>query len=144
MKRVIKSAGWTCVLALGIAGLQAQSPHKVDARNLYERCWATLPLVGAGTLADPKRPQYAPLASQRNPLGRTGILGFAYVLSDDGKTALVEFVARDRSAFQPILANNSPGVKAFIKGVHSRGAVESEFKKYKKDFDFDHFGIRMP
>jgi len=116
----------------------------VDARQLYERCYAVVPLVGKGTLADPKRPLYAPAPGAISPAIRTGILAFTYQTSDDGKYALVEFVARDRSAFKQILADSSPDVKSFVKGVHPREEMEAEFKKHKKDFDFDHFGVRMP
>ncbi len=65
-------------------------------------------------------------------------------MSDDGKYALAEFVARDRSAFRQILADSSPDVKSFVRGVHKRQEIEAEFKKYKKDFDFSQFGVRMP
>src|ERR1700687_2257559 len=46
----------------------------------------------------------APSALRASAVSRNGIIGFSYVVSDDGLLALVEFVARDRSAFQPILA----------------------------------------
>src|SRR5689334_16780604 len=88
---------------------------RVDPRNMYSRCWAVVPLVGKGTFQDPIRPMYAPLPSANATVGgRTGILGFTHVMSDDGKFALVEFVGRDLSAFKAILAD--PNVKAFIKG----------------------------
>jgi hypothetical protein len=128
--------------------LIAPSPgqQRVDSRNLYERITAILPIGGSGTFADPVRPMYTPLPSALKAAAisrsRTAILGFTYVLSDDGKHALVEFVARDRAAFQQILAD--PTVKAFVKGKDKREDVEAEFKKYKKDFDFTHFGVRMP
>jgi hypothetical protein len=35
-------------------------------------------------------------------------------------------------------------VKSFLKGRDNREDIETEFKKYKKDFDFTHFGVRMP
>ena len=100
-------------------------------------------MTGAGTLADPKRPLHVPLPSALSsaPRSRTGILGFSYVMGDDG-IALVEYVARDRSAFTALLAN--PLLKCFVKGVHKRADVEAEFKKHKKDFDFNTFGVRMP
>jgi hypothetical protein len=122
------------------------SQHRVDARLTYERLWCVLPLIGTGTLADPKRPLYAPLPAAMNAASRTGIIGFTFVFSDDGKFALVEFVARDRSAFQNILADVATSVtsKAFLKGQSKREDVEAEFKKQKKDFDFNSFGVRMP
>jgi len=128
--------------------LIAPSPgqQRVDSRNLYERITAILPIGGSGTFADPVRPLYTPLPAALKAAAtsrsRTAILGFTYVLSDDGKHALVEFVARDRAAFQQILAD--PTVKSFVKGKDKRQDIEAEFKKYKKDFDFTHFGVRMP
>lgn len=59
-------------------------------------------MVGKGTPTDPLRPQYAPWppapASARN-----GIISFSHEISDDGRFALVEFVAMDPNAFAPIL-----------------------------------------
>ena len=147
-----------CLLA-GIGAAQAQP--RVNERNMYERVLAIVPMIGAGTAADPKRPMYAPTPSvlattahattgapgTTTPPTRTGILGFTYELSDDGKFALVEFVARDRTAFQTILSDAAaPGatVQAFVKGVHQKADVEAAFKALKKNFDFDHFGVRMP
>jgi len=71
-------------------------------------------------------------------------------LSDDGQFALVEFVARDAKAFDRILAdinvniNINVNVKAFRKGKDKREDIEAEFRKHKKDFSFDHFGVRVP
>ena len=48
---------------------------------------------------------------------------------------------RDRSAFPAILA--TPGITAFIKGVNTRQQIETEFKKYKADFDSTKFGTRV-
>jgi hypothetical protein len=122
----------------------APGQQRVDSRHLYERTLAIVPVIGKGTFDDPKRPMYAPLpaALRSAAASRTGILGFSHVLSDDGQHALVEFVARDRTAFQQILAD--PSVKSFVKGKDKREDIETEFKKYKKDFDFKTFGVRMP
>jgi hypothetical protein len=111
--------------------------QKVDTRQLYERLYCVLPMnAGKGTWADPKRPMYAP--AQLNPSSRTGIIGYTYVLSDDGQFALVEFVARDAAAFAPILADAT--VKSFRKGKDKREDIEAEFRKHKKDFSFENFG----
>ena len=69
-------------------------------------------------------------------------MAFMHVMSDDGQFALVEFVAKDRSAFQAILADRN--VKSFLKGRDKREDMEAEFLKHKKNFDFAHFGVRMP
>src|SRR5579871_184225 len=92
------------VFLLTAAGTIRAQP-RVDPRNMYERVLAIVPLAGAGTTANPQRPMYAPLPTAIDPASRTGILGYTYVLSDDGKFALVEYVARDRSAFSAILAD---------------------------------------
>lgn len=93
------------VCLLTAAGFVSGQP-RVDPRNMYERVLAIVPLVGAGTAADPQRPKHAPLPNAVDPTSRTGILGYMYVLSDDGKFALVEYVARDRSAFATILEDS--------------------------------------
>jgi len=139
-----------CLLAAS-AVLSAQP--RVSPRNTYERVMAIVPMIGSGTVEDPKRPMYAPAphpstgaTAGTTAAAPTGILGFTYELSDDGKFALVEFVARDRSAFQNILADAAvpaSSVQAFTKGVNQQAAVEAAFKLLKKNFDFNHFGVRM-
>ena len=149
--KIQAAAVLVCFSAL-IGPLQAQ--QRVDARNMYERAACVEPgLIGAGTLSDPKRPMYAPAPAARSltpslPLSpaavsasRTGILGFTHVIGDDGQV-LVEYVARDRSAFKDLLAN--PLLKCFVKGVHTRQDVETEFKKHKQGFDITTFGVRTP
>ena len=131
-----------CAFLCSIAPVSAQKNH-VSPGNMYERCIVVVPIVGSGTFADPKRPMYAPLPSQANSTSRVGILAYSYQTSDDGKYALVEFVAQDPAAFADILANAS--VKHFQKGKDKPEDIEKELKKYKKDFDINHFGIvRMP
>jgi hypothetical protein len=115
--------------------------QKLDTRQLYERLYCVVPMTGTGTWADPKRPMYAPSPAQMNPASRTGIIGFTHVLSDDGLSALVEFVARDAAAFAPIVADKS--VKAFRKGQDKREDIEAEFRKHKKDFSFENFGMSV-
>jgi hypothetical protein len=132
------------VLLLSFLCTQLKAQPRVDARTTYERVMAVVPLTGTGTFADPKRPMYAPTpaALQQSATTRTGIIAFTHLMSDDGQFALVEFVARDRSAFQQILAD--PTIKAFLKGRDRREDMEAEFLKHKRDFDFAHFGVRMP
>ena len=133
------------VLLLLFLCVQLRAQPRVDARNMYERVMAVVPvMVGNGTFDDPKRPMYAPSPAdlQTSMTTRQGILGFTHVMSDDGQVALVEFVAKDRSAFQAILAD--PSVKSFLKGRDKREDMEAEFLKHKRDFDFAHFGVRMP
>jgi hypothetical protein len=128
-----------CLSAL-IGNVSAQ--RRVDPRNMYERVMAIVPIVGSGTAADPKRPMYAPTPSQMSATARTGIIAYNHVVSDDGKFALVEFVARDKSAFQEILADAT--ITTFVKGKDSLANVSAAFQKLKKDFDITKFGVMVP
>src|SRR5690349_8050322 len=83
----------------------ALAQRAVDPRQTYSRVICIVPLVGTGTsLIDAKRPQYAPLPGVPDP---NGILAFYFEPTDDGKSAVVEFVGRDRSAFKAILADRA-------------------------------------
>jgi hypothetical protein len=139
------------------APLSAQ--HRVDPRNMYELVVAIVPMVGSGTPDDPRRPDYAPLpptaavtAPLTAPSGSSavtttspeGIIGFSYQVSDDGKFALVEFVARNRDVFKSILADTRPGVKAFIKGKSKRADIEAAFQAVKAGFNLDNLVTVVP
>lgn len=146
-----------CLLA-SISAAFAQP--RVDWRNMYQRVIVIVPMVGSGTDADPRRPMYAPVpstsatpttqtsatpapAAPATPLaGSTGILGYAMVQSDDGNSALVEFVAHDPSIFQNILADTT--IQAFLKGRDTRQAAEAAFQKVKPSFSIANFGVRLP
>jgi hypothetical protein len=73
------------------------------------------------------------------------ITGFSYVVSDDGRFALVEFVARDKRAFDGLMGSGRADVKVFRRGRARKEEVEQEFRKHKKDFDWErfwkHFGV---
>ena len=63
-------------------------------------------------------------------------------MSDDGRFALVQFVARDKSAFNTILANST--IQTFLKGRDNPQALETAFKLLKKNFDMKKFGVIVP
>ena len=128
------------VFLCSLAAVQAQ--HRVDPRNTYERVIAIVPWTGAGTKADPRRAMFTPSPAQMSPTSRTGILAFQCLPSDNGLLALCEFVAKDRAALSPILA--APGIKAFLKGRDKPADIIAEVAKHIKNFDINHFGVRMP
>ena len=128
----------TSALVMASASLAQQ---RVDPANRYERLIAIVPLTGKGTHTDPKRPMYAPAPHEINPTLRTGLLGFKYVMSDDGHFALVEFTARTRTALLPIL--NDKSIKSFLKGRDKPQDVQNALKQFKKDFDWSKFVERM-
>ena len=125
------------LIGLLIVTAAAPGQHRVDQRNTLERIVCVVPLVGAGTPRDPKRPQYAPWPPSRGQ-SKTEILSYSQQISDDGRFALVEFVARDRKAFQAVL--NDKTIKVFEKGKDKKEDIEKELKKFKRDFDLSKFG----
>jgi hypothetical protein len=122
------------VIAL-LAGL-CTAQRRVDPRNTYNRIICIVPLVGKGLASDPVRPQYAPWPSSQDP---NGIISYYFVPTDNGKSAVVEFVARNRSAFQAIF--NDKSVKFFEKGKSSKGEIEAVIKQQSKNFSLDTFGM---
>ncbi len=122
--------------------------HRVNPRNAYFRVWAVVPLIGTGSKADPIRPDYVPaprtVGSKPTAPDPSGIIGFHFVMSDDKKHAIVEYVARDRSAFNRLMADRRPDVKVFEKGKATRAEVEAEFKKHKSTINLDRFVVRVP
>ena len=116
--------------------------RKVDARNTYQRLICVVPMTGAGTAADPKRPMYVPAPRTDPAAPLPAIFAWSHQVSDDGRYALVEYVARDQKAFAAILADKS--IKTFAKGKDKKDDIEKELKKYKKDFDLDRFGLAVP
>jgi hypothetical protein len=122
-----------CLTAyLSLSG-PAEAQSLVADRNRHERVIAVVPLIGAGTYDDPKRPLFAPAPRDLGPDGQ--ILGFRYQLGDDGQTAVVEIVARDRQALRPILESGRTDVKVFLIGKDTREDIEREVRKVKKDYD---------
>ena len=144
MKRFILNEYSTCIFAMILAALLlpgAFAQQRVNPRQTYERIWMVVPIIGAGTLEDPKRPMYAPKPHEKAPTQHDDILGYTYEASDDGHFALVQFVGKDRSAFAAIISDSNPNVKLFLPWRDKRDAMEAEFLKHKKNFDFKHFGV---
>ena len=125
--------------------------RKVDPGQSHERLVAIVPLQGAGTMADPKRPMFAPpgnrgpstAVAKLAPQSKSEILAYSWHLSDDGKSAIVEFVARNQAAFVEILNSKDARVQIFQRGKQSKDEMEAALKKEKKDFDPKSFGVRM-
>jgi len=116
------------------------NPRRLAPENAYARVYCILPMVGSGTLADPKRPMFAPLPpTPTAPLDRTGIIAFQFQVSDDGNFALAEFVAVTRTGLAPILTSNNPNVFAFERGWFTLLQIETAFQNYKKSFSFKTF-----
>ena len=115
--------------------------RRVDPRNTYHRVICVVPFVGSGTPDDPRRPMYAPWPQAPAP-ARTDIMAYMQLPSDDGKYALVEFVALDWAAFTPIL--NDKSIQAFRKGWDKQADIANALKKYRAGFDIEKFGVVLP
>lgn len=131
---------------------RAQAQRRVDMRHTYERIVCVVPMVGKGTYEDPRRPKYVPVMNATATVAksaearkaRTGIIAYHAIPSDDGQSALVEFVAVDRAAFAEILADESLKGKVFEKGKDRREDIEREFIKHKRSFNLDALGVMVP
>jgi hypothetical protein len=125
-------------MLLALSGMLL-AQRSVDPRNTYHRVICVVPMIGSGAPADPKRPKYAPAPGSAQP---NGIIGFTQVLTDNGQSAIVEFVARQRSALLPILADTA--ITSYEKGSQSATAIESALQKLKQGFSLVQFEVVMP
>lgn len=120
-------------------------PQRVSPEHSYSRILVIVPMIGSGKADDPKRPMGAPTPAQLRTMNRDGIIGMQYVLSDDGKFALVEFVTASPIALKPLLtASAAAGNKSFERGKNTVLDVEAEFQKLKKGFRLDQFPHALP
>jgi RHS repeat-associated protein len=71
-----------------------------------------------------------------------GIMAFYFEPSDDGKSAIVEYVAQNRTAFQPLF--NDKSITLFEKGRITKASIDAALKGFRHDFDLDKFGMVMP
>ena len=145
MKRIL----WALSLAAVVIGPSA-AQRRLEHSQTHERILAIVPMIGTGTFADPRRPMFTPSPTDRTSAAlqraqeRLGIIGFGFEASDDGKFALVEFVARDRSGFDEVMRALGTQVKFFRRGFDRKADIELEFRKYKKDFDLDQLRVVVP
>lgn len=126
----------TGLLALALA---ASAQRRVDPKYVYHRVIAVVPLAGSGTASDPKRPKYAPWPVSTDP---NGIVAFVFEPTDDGRSAIVEFVAQNNAAFSALLADKT--VTVFPKGAVSKQTIENAVRPLRRDFNLDSFGMVMP
>lgn len=123
------------------AAMPGFAQPQVAPENRYERVLAVVPMVGEGSYQDPRRPMFAPVAGAGAERASQGleILEFTYQLSDDGKFALVEFVALHNKKLESVLNASEKNVTAFRRGRATKAEIEAEFRKHKRDFDWNAF-----
>jgi hypothetical protein len=71
---------------------------------------------------------------------RTGVIGYSMQLSDDGKSALVEFVGANPMELKFIVNSQAAGVTAFERGRATKAQIEQAFQKYKVGFTLSSIG----
>jgi hypothetical protein len=136
-----------CLLA---CAWSSPAQQREDAGRMYERIYAIVPIIGAGTAADPKRPMFIPAPQPRAAGDRTGILAFNSVTSDDGTFALVEIVAATKADLAPVKTQITAqipltaGVQLFDRSSTSPSAVQAAFQPLKKNFDITKFLVVVP
>ncbi len=104
---------------------------------------AVVPMTGAGTYQDPRRPLFAPTPSELAKAGAAGeALPFTFVHfqpSDDGQYAIVEFVANDRKALESILRDKASIQVAFNPEALSEVDAETQLKRFRRNFNLKQF-----
>ena len=113
--------------------------RRVDLTNAYHRVLAIVPMTGAVTHADPKRPMFAPAPNAVSPQDRTQIIAWQHQPSDDGTLAIVEFVALTLTAFAQLFTSTDPRVQVFEIGQHPQAEILAALQKVKASFSFDTF-----
>lgn len=130
-----RCAGFVSLLAL-LTPAFAQHGSPVHVRT--ERIVAIVPMIGAGTWDDPKRPMFVPGRGEARS-ATPGITSFRYQVSDDARFAIVEFQAPSRRELKAILESTASGVKALDPTRLTKAQAEAELKLVKRDFDLDRF-----
>lgn len=113
-----------------------------------EHLIAIVPIVGAGTPSDPRRPLFVPNPQDVSTAITSGqepsFLDIHFVMADDGMNAIVEFVAKDRAALKPIIAaGKASTAQVFDPRTLSQADTAVQLRKFKADFEFNALrGIR--
>jgi len=134
------------IAALLLLTTSVFAQNRVPPEFVYHRVWAIVPLIGTGKPGDPIRPMFTPPpdapGAKVQVRDHSGLIGYSMQLSDDRKSALVEFVGATPADLKFIVNSNVPGVKVFERGTATKAQVETEFKKYKQNFKIDSIATR--
>jgi hypothetical protein len=97
------------------------------------KTWMVVPMIGAGTYSDPRRPAFV----------REAGVPFQMQLSDDGTMALVEVTGRTPLELKRLedRVKTDARARVFQAGKDTLSGVVTEFRKYKRDFDPESFGV---
>jgi len=134
---MLRIAAFVVLVSILAGSVFAQQP--VDPGQRYHRLICLVHLNGSGKKGDPIRPEYAPATIDAS--SRDGIIAWSMQVADDGKTAIVQYVAVNRHAFDVILADKRADVRVFEVGITNKNAIEGELKRFKKNFSLDSLNV---
>jgi hypothetical protein len=140
---LIVPAVFFCLFSGQIRG----APPRTNPLEAGEHLIAVVPMVGLGTIDNPKRPMFAlagkdiaaAIANHQSP----AISQSHFVMADDGVSAIVEFVAPNRVAFKPILAAAAGTIKVYDPTQISVAALNAALQKIKSGFNLYQFHSPM-
>src|SRR5581483_5386533 len=126
---------YCCLFAVLVSlfTINAHAQHAANASARYFRVIALVPLTGTGIHDDPIRPEYAPISAGSSSTlssSRSGILGWTFQITDDGKMAIVQFVAANHHAFDALLNDKRPNVRVIEAGSQSPTAIASTMQAF--------------
>lgn len=130
----------TMLVVCLFSGLLVSAPNGAISPAPH-RIICVVPMIGTGTLDDPRRPMLAPIPNQpastkasKGFLDSPTIMAFHSVVGDDGQFAIVELEARDRAAFQSILRNRSL-LQSFDLAKTKLETLVPQLRRYKRNFE---------
>jgi len=88
-------------------------------------------------------PSPAEQAAKLRKKDRSGVIGYSMQLSDDGKSALVEFIGVNPAELKFIVNSQAAGVTAFERGIATKAQIEAEFQKHKTGFTLSTLGTSV-
>lgn len=100
------------------------------------------PMVGKGTYDDPRRPA---VIRARLGEGAEARIGYRYLISDDGRSAIVEISGLDNAGRAAIKASPDQASEVFERDKSTKEDVETVLKRVKKEFRWEDFaGVTVP
>ena len=140
MRSLIQTVTIICaLLVLSHCSIRAQELDKV--RRLTSIIVVS-PMVGKGTYDDPRRP--AVMGARRGEEADARI-GYRYLISDDGRSAIVEISGLDGAGRAAIKASPDQASEVFERDKSTKEDVETVLKRVKKDFQWEDFlGVAVP
>ena len=127
------------LMSLFISCIPCLAQHVAVAPEArYYRVICLVHLTGSGKHKDPVRPEYVPSTMDS---ARAGIVSWSMQPTDDKNMAILHLVATNRKALAAILDDKRGEVRVFEVGKDRKDSIETEMRRYKKDFSLDKFRV---